>query len=589
MSDELFDEAEEEPRDRERRLLREEKERLAHETEQVIPVAALPVAVDPEALPKLLASEDVLGAIDMAMKNEHILDSIASCPLGELEAAFAELEKRPEVKVKDVSRLERVVRARRKELLKAAGEAQEEADPATVEDTLREIAGQWDSEEAKVHDLAAVLNMVVAILRTYVWFPRREQAHAVALWIVHTFCIKAAWTSPRLSIRGPSMRCGKTRLLEVLEVLVFEPLSTINMTPAVLFRLVGASPRTVLLDEVDTIFGPKAGGNEELRGLIDAGQRRGGKVYRLEGDTAKGFHAVELPVFGTVALTGIGRLPGTIEDRSIIIELARKQRRNKVLRFRADRAARRCEEARMRLAAWALRHVDDLTDADPELPEELSDRAQDGWEPLLAIADAAGGKWPERARAAAKALMARDAVDDSDPLVLLGDIRASFEARGWPETVFTTELITDLTGMEEAPWAAFRKGAGVTPRDLAKMLKDFNVEPAPLWQGARQRRGYRRSAFADAWLRYLDPVTVDITDRGDETCAKTKQASDDEIIRTSVTTAGQGTNSSVMENGSRDGKKVPLTSTCDGCTDKTDEKAPDLFGDTIDLTDGEDK
>ena len=66
-----------------------------------------------------------------------------------------------------------------------------------------------------------------------------------------------------------------------------------------------------LYDEIDTLFGPKAKDNEEVRGLINGGHRRGATAGRCV-VRGKLIETEELPAYGAVALAGLGNLPDTI-------------------------------------------------------------------------------------------------------------------------------------------------------------------------------------------------------------------------------------------------------------------------------------
>lgn len=187
-------------------------------------------------------------------------------------------------------------------------------------------------------------------------------------------------------------RSGKTRLLEVLELLVREPLPTANISDAALFRAIADLQPTLLLDEVDAIFGPKARDREDLRGLLNAGYRRGAVARRMGGPRMTTLEA--FPVFCAKVFAAIGDLPDTIADRAIRIRLERRVREENVERFRRREAQELAEPLHQWLSSWAQHHIDQLSEARPDLPDELDDRAQDGWEPLLAIADLAGGTGP---------------------------------------------------------------------------------------------------------------------------------------------------------------------------------------------------
>ena len=107
--------------------------------------------------------------------------------------------------------------------------------------------------------------------------------------------------------------------------------------------------------------------------------------------------------FGPKALSGIHRLPGTLEDRSIPVQMKRKLRSEIVRRFRIREASEDATPIRDRLADWAAAAMGDLRDARPDVPDVLNDSAADSWEPLLAIADMSGGDRPGRSRIAALA------------------------------------------------------------------------------------------------------------------------------------------------------------------------------------------
>ena len=120
-------------------------------------------------------------------------------------------------------------------------------------------------------DGAALLDAVHAALTRYVVLPTSQAANAVTLWIAATHAQPAWAHAPRLVIRGPEKRCGKSRLLDIVEALCRDPFITVNSSSAAVYRSISDDPPTLLVDEADTIFGPRADGNEDLRGLLNAG------------------------------------------------------------------------------------------------------------------------------------------------------------------------------------------------------------------------------------------------------------------------------------------------------------------------------
>ena len=332
-----------------------------------------------------------------------------------------------------------------------------------------------------------------------------QAAVAVTLWTAHTHVFELFDTSPYLAITSPEKRSGKTRLLDVLELLVAKPWRLVTPSEAVVYRKVAADAPTLLLDETDAIFGPQANSvYEGLRALLNAGNRRGTTVPRCVGDGAN-LQVQNFSVYCPKALAGIGKLPDTVADRSIAIRMARRRRSDHIERFRYRQAHAATDTLRQYLAEWAdeARLLADLGNARPELPDELDDRAQDSWEPLLALADLAGGPWPGRTRKAAVALSTgRDDEDEQSLGVhLLADVRTVFDHAGFTRLP-TTTLLDDLVALDESPWGDMH-GKPITPHRLRRLLYPYCITPIQ-WHDAESRgRGYARSAFEDAWARYL--------------------------------------------------------------------------------------
>ncbi|MGO8684198.1 MAG: DUF3631 domain-containing protein [Thermoleophilia bacterium] len=360
--------------------------------------------------------------------------------------------------------------------------------------------------EAEQHDvdLAPLLDDIVAQLRRYVVFHNDAQAHAVALWVLHTHTVAICETTPYLAILSPERRCGKTRLLDVLEFLVARPWRVIAPSEAVLFRQIAAVKPTLMLDEVDAIYSPRnAQAFEGIRALLNAGNRVGTQVPRCVGDGAN-LKVQNFDVYGAKALAGIGQLPDTVADRSILIRLARRAPGEAVARFRQRDAEAEFADLRADITAWA-ETMTDLGEDRPELPDELDDRAQDSWEPLLAIADRAGGTWPARARQAALVLSrGRDDDNTSLGIKLLADLRTIFADE---LAVATSEIIARLKRLDESPWADLH-GSPITPRRLASLLKPYDVHPRDVRIGSAVPKGYRREDLYEPWKRYLPPLPV---------------------------------------------------------------------------------
>jgi hypothetical protein len=209
------------------------------------------------------------------------------------------------------------------------------------------------------------------------------------------------------------------------------------------------------------------------------------------------FEPVAFSTWAPVAIAMIGKLPGTLEDRSIQVPMRRRAAGEMVERWRCDRLERFAPLVR-KAARWAADHAGHLADVEPAVPTALHDRAADNWRPLLAIADAAGGEWPKLARAAALALS--DGTDaDSYATMLLEDVRALFIARGNPESLGSSLIVAELVKLEHRPWPEITNGKPITTTKLAKLLGRFGIAP----KHEEKANVYRRDQFADAWSRYL--------------------------------------------------------------------------------------
>ena len=346
-----------------------------------------------------------------------------------------------------------------------------------------------------------VLETLRAALERYVVLPSREAVFAVVLWIGATHGQLAWEHASRLVVKSPLRRCGKTRLLEVIGETAHAPLRTSNISSAALVRSISeADPPTIILDEADTIFGKRRGAvtekAEDIRGILNSGHSRGWPYIRWDAIARRAEHC---PTFAMAALAAIGDLPDTIEDRAIVIPMRRRAIGEEVASYRRRRAVPELRAIRDDLTSWVPLQVDLLANAEPELPVE--DRTADVWEPLIALAEAAGGNWPDRARTACLALTA-DAQDDPDDGAagerLLNDLHLVFEDR----QVLATESILDaLNDIDEAPWADWN-GKLLGARGLVELLKPFGVRSKTIRVGTATPRGYERSQLEDAWTRY---------------------------------------------------------------------------------------
>lgn len=343
------------------------------------------------------------------------------------------------------------------------------------------------------HELLTVAHQA---LTTYCAMPSAEAADAVVLWCAATHALPALPFAPRLSVRSATKRAGKSRVLDVVSALAHSPLKTVNATPSAMIRSLGGDhPPTLIIDEADTIFGSRkvAEQNEDLRGLLNAGFERGNAMLRCVGPQ---HIPTEFPAFAMAALAGIGSLPDTIEDRSIVVHMRRRKPDEVVKPLRIRRDLPVLKGIGEQLALW-LSQLDVLISLEQAMPQsDLEDREADVWEGLFMIADAAGGDWPERARSAAKRLCAEVAADEAEvtPAVqLIHDLQEVFELVK-SEFVPTDVILKYLRAIDQSPWGE------LTGHRLAAMLRDFGIRSDR--NSRRTKRGYLRSSFTDAFERY---------------------------------------------------------------------------------------
>jgi hypothetical protein len=321
----------------------------------------------------------------------------------------------------------------------------------------------------------------------------------LALWVLHCYTFAAWFVSPFIAISSPVKRCGKTITLIVLGALVPRRLIASNVTPAVLFRAIEKYAPTLLIDEGDTFVRD----NDELRGVLNSGHTKTtAVVIRVVGND---YEPRQFSTWCPKAIALIGKLPGTLADRSIEVAMSRRRPGDVVARFRQDRIEAECRDIRRQSARWADDHLPGLQDADPPVPVALHDRAADCWRPLLAIADAIGGGWPQQARDAALTLSGEPADDDAG-IMLLRDLFEIFSEEGQPEVLASSLIIERLVKDEDRPWAEWSKGRPLSPAKLARMLAGYSIFPATVRIGLKTAKGYRRGAFIEAWERYLGAI-----------------------------------------------------------------------------------
>jgi Protein of unknown function (DUF3631)/Domain of unknown function (DUF3854) len=355
-------------------------------------------------------------------------------------------------------------------------------------------------------DGAELLDDIDDYLARFVVYPSEHERRAHTLWIAHTWLMDCWESTPRIAFLSPEPGSGKSRALEVTEPLVPRPVHAVNTTSAYLFRKV-ADPEgkpTILYDEIDTVFGPKAKENEDIRGMLNAGHRKGAVAGRCV-VRGKIIETEELDAYCAVMLAGLDDLPDTLMSRSVVVRMQRRAPSEPVEPWRPRVNGPDAHALRDRIAAWAASVKEAATDVWPEMPPGVQDRNADVWEALLAVADLAGGHLPTTSRVAAvTAVTVSTSGAPSLGVMLLRDIRDVFNKLDVCNCV-TDQLLADLRGIEESPWAVIRKGEPLNASGLARRLGKYGIGPKAIRDGNQVFKGYARAQFEDAWMRYVDP------------------------------------------------------------------------------------
>jgi hypothetical protein len=344
-------------------------------------------------------------------------------------------------------------------------------------------------------DGASLLDEIASTIQRYV-IADPPTIHATTLWIAFTWFIDVVDVAPIANITAPEKRCGKTVLLTILGKLGCRPLQASNISAAALYRTIEKWKPTLLIDEVDT-FLPE---NEGLRGVLNAGFTRDSAfVIRCVGDDNE---PAAFNVWGAKALCGIGKLAATLEDRSIPFRLRRKLPGEHTIKIRRAHEGM-FNELASKLTRFAFDHQYAVGSTPPKDIEGLNDRANDCWEPLLAIAEVVGGHWPRRARNAAIALHGVEEEMPSIGVELIMDIKAVFEGQR-VDKIFSTDLLKALVADEEATWATWNRGKPMAFKQLSKRLAEYGIKPKQIRIGLETgRNGYELSDFSDVFKRYI--------------------------------------------------------------------------------------
>jgi hypothetical protein len=420
-----------------------------------------------------------------------------------------------------------------------------------------------------------------------------HQRDATALWTVFAHTHDLRDYAPFLIIASPMKRCGKTKLQETLARLVPRPRPTSGVTAPLFARLIEKHRPTLFIDEFDAMARGDKERVESLRGQLNSSfDKRSAVVLKLVAVPGNGWEERQFSTWAPTCVAGIGTVPDTVEDRSVIIRLTRKLRTETVRRLRGKDGGDLAMLAR-KVARFVNDNERSLRQAQPKSPDALNDRQADAWDPLLAIADAAGGDWPDRARATALTLSGAadaEAAERDIKTVLLMDIRDVF-ARLFPEghadhrskygpRLSTKRLLEELHGIEERNWGAWGKKAPrpMTDTALAGLLRNYRIRSGTVRveDGAFiTAKGYYLRSFAGAFSRYL-PSSGPSSRHADTSVEK-----QDKTLSFADVTGGFCDGSENAGNSSNSGRCVVVTAQREGERAETENNDPDARTESV--------
>ena len=363
-------------------------------------------------------------------------------------------------------------------------------------------------------DGRVLLDALKYFLMCFVVLPKWA-AETVALWIVHTYAFELRRVSTYLGIESPVKECGKTTLMTLISKLISRPEVASNISSPAFYRAIEELRPTLLIDEADTLLP----GNAQLRGILNSGYTREmAYVLRVtselrtadcgvrnEGSTRGGSRLARFSCWGPKAIAQIGHLPDTLRSRCIVLRMQKKMEQEECQRFQEDKPL--LEKLRRQCARFVLDHEEAIAAARPELPKGMSDRAVQIWEPLVIVADLAGGDWPEAARQAALGLSV--SAQENSPIGSLLFSIWFILARSAETRVFSRTLVQVLNSLADRPWGTMRNGKGITEPWLAEQLRPYDIRPRTVRIGRQVLKGYLAEDFEEAFRRYIPPSEIE--------------------------------------------------------------------------------
>jgi len=343
---------------------------------------------------------------------------------------------------------------------------------------------------------AGLLDDIVNTLNRFLVLPDYAP-QAISLWILFTYIYDVMRICPILAITSPEKRCGKTTAMSLLIKLANKAIPASNISQSALFRTTEKYKPTLLVDEADTFLK----NNEDLQGILNSGHTKDmAYVMRNVGDDHE---PKQFSTWSPKAIAAIGKIKDTLLDRSIIVSMRRKKPGENVERLRDFDGT----EIKSKCVRWAQDNMENLRKHIPDLPEGLHDRAADNWEPLFSIADIVGEQWPDISRKTATNLADIDKEDDTIKIQLLKDIKSIFDDEK-TDRLWTKEIQESLISMEERSWSEWRKGKGLSPRNISMLLGAFDIHSKDVRISKIVKKGYLLEDFKDSLARYTPQLNA---------------------------------------------------------------------------------
>jgi hypothetical protein len=359
-----------------------------------------------------------------------------------------------------------------------------------------------------MEDNYLILDKVESFIRRFIRLPNESDYAVLTLWILHTYFLHKLRTTPRLAIISPEYGCGKSRVLEVLEALSFKGEKLDHFTRSYLFRTIemirketSKSP-TLLLDELDTVWGNKSEEGETVRAFVNSGYRDSGFYGITEGE-GKNRKPTKFRTFAPVALAGKGEIiPDSVLTRGIILRMQRRAGNEVIEDFLTPDVSLEARDLVEEIEEWSSSNEEEIPYLEPKL--SAKDRDREVWLPMFLVAELAGIEWQEKANGALSNYeKIKETNSPTRERQLLTDVWRIFESSN-RDTIRSSVLILELIALPDSEWATFNYGKPINERSLSKRLRPYEIKPSQIRFEQGGFKGYHRSEVEQAFNRYSD-------------------------------------------------------------------------------------